>query len=64
MRQIQDLWHPENMHGQLTLQPGDDVAAAIQYAIRKFPKPAYTDIKYHVKPQKDGTRVVFFELEV
>lgn len=64
MKQFNDLWHPQNMHGQLTLKAGDDIEAAIQHAIRTFSKPAYTDIKFYVQPQDNDEIVVFFELEV
>lgn len=62
MREAKDLWEPTNLHGNITVNPGDDVQAAISRIIRKFPLPVYTDIQIHRHPNQDGTISIFFEL--
>ncbi len=64
MKEVQDAWIPQEMHGELQLPNGKDAEKLIKRAIRKFQVPAYDDIQFYIKINMDGSRSLFFELIV
>lgn len=66
MIEVKALWNPTWIHGELAVVD-NDVEATIREAVRQlaFSNSAvsvYRDIKYYVRTQFDGTKVVYFEL--
>lgn len=64
MKKVKDLWNPQNMHGELTVDPKateSDIQTLILRAIRKYPH-SFEDIQYVIKDRDDGTKLVYFEL--